>query len=186
MTSAAKRAVNRLNARSSTGPKSACGRAHSSRNARKHGLSVSVVVDPRLSKEIEALATEFAGPASNAEIDQLAREIAIAQIEVNRVRAARYQLLFEAMNDPEWDTDANRRAKDRAVIRSLRTAGPFTPMSQELAEFVYSCPRGPEKFALMLESRLHEISILDRYERRALSKRKFAIRALDHARRRSR
>jgi len=56
-------------------------------------------------------------------------------------------------------------------------------MPKDVVEFMYSRPQGAEKFAMIQEERLHELIVLDRYERRALSKRKFAIRALDEARR---
>src|SRR5271165_5556385 len=113
MTSPSKRAANLANAQASTGPKTARGRARSAQNARKHGLSVPVFSDPLLSKEVEALANELVGEAANAEIRQLARDVATAPIELYRVRSARHQLLFDAMDDPEWDTDANQRAKNR-------------------------------------------------------------------------
>ena len=38
-----------------------------------------------------------------------------------------------------------------------------------------------EKFATIVEDRIRELAALDRYERRALSKRKSAIRAFDSA-----
>ena len=50
------RYTNRLNARASTGPKTAIGKARVARNALRHGLSVPVVRDPALAPEIEALA----------------------------------------------------------------------------------------------------------------------------------
>jgi hypothetical protein len=43
-------------------------------------------------------------------------------------------------------------------------------------------PEGAEKFALILSNTSRKLTALDRYEKRALSRRKFAIRALDKAR----
>jgi hypothetical protein len=50
---------------------------------------------------------------------------------------------------------------------------------------VNSTPQGPYKFATILSQEAKQLLAMDRYERRALSRRKFAIRALDHARHRS-
>jgi hypothetical protein len=44
-------------------------------------------------------------------------------------------------------------------------------------------PEGPAKFATILSKESKRLLAVDRYERRALSRRKFAIRALDEARR---
>jgi hypothetical protein len=44
-------------------------------------------------------------------------------------------------------------------------------------------PEGADKFATIVMDKVHELFLLDRYERRALSRRKFAIRALDEAKR---
>jgi hypothetical protein len=61
MISARKVSANRANARASTGPKTASGRARAARNALCHGLSLPVYSDPALSEELEALAREIAG-----------------------------------------------------------------------------------------------------------------------------
>ena len=44
-----------------------------------------------MSEEVETLAREIAGADANAEIQDLARQIAEAQIDLRRVRYARHQ-----------------------------------------------------------------------------------------------
>jgi hypothetical protein len=82
-------AANRNNARSSTGPRTQRGRARASRNARRHGLSVSVVSDPRLSEHVENLARDIVGETASPAVLEMARRFAEAQIDLDRIRKAR-------------------------------------------------------------------------------------------------
>jgi hypothetical protein len=131
MTSARRCDANRRNARASTGPRTAAGKARSAQNAHRHGLSVPARYDPARSEEIEALARAIAGVGADAECLELARWIAEAQIDVVRARVARRQLYPEVLRDP---------------------------------------------------AALARLAAIDRYERRALSRRKRAIREFDDAR----
>lgn len=152
MTSERKINANRKNAQASTGPKSYVGRARSARNALRHGLSLPVALNPAWSKDVEDLAQEIAGPAADPQILDLARHVAEAQIELGRVRQARHQLLTENMQERD------------------EPGGDITT------------PEGLEEFATILAQENRQLVAMNRYERRALSRRKFAIRAFDDAR----
>jgi hypothetical protein len=171
--------ANRANARASTGPKTAQGRARTARNALRHGLSVPVFSDSVFSEEVDALAREIAGPDANAEALELARRVAEAEIDLRRVRYARHQLLSSALSDPDYESQARVREKDALVYRCMRVDGPFTPMPYQVVEFLESKPEGPVKLAMILADKARQLLAMDRYERRALSRRKFAIRAYD-------
>ena len=177
MTSPRKIQANRANARTSTGPKTARGRARAAHNARRHGLSLSVFADPALSEQVEAVAREIAGEPSNDDIYQLARTIAEAQIDLQRVRYARHQFLSDRLNDRYDDPRASTREK-QSVVRDL-----LRPRALEIPTVaLVTTQQGPHKLATILRQEAKQLQALDRYERRALSRRRFAIRALDLAR----
>jgi protein-tyrosine-phosphatase len=180
MTSARKIKSNRANAQVSTGPRTVHGKARAAQNARRHGLSLSVISDPVLSEQVEALAREIAGDATDDDIYQLARRIAEAQIDLCRVRDARYQFLSHELNDPYYDSGANVRKKAAIIRDLLRPNTPEIPMADQ--KFLNATSQGSHKFATIL-SEAKELLAMDRYERRALLRRKFAIRAFDTARR---
>jgi hypothetical protein len=181
LTSAAKVKANRANARSSTGPKTPQGRARAARNAHRHGLSLPLYFDPILSEEVEALACEIAGADANAKIRQHARRIAEAQIDLCRVRHARHQFLTDKLNDKYYDSRANEREKVAFICHLLGRNAPDIPLPA-LSKYLTSTPQGPEKFAIILSQEAKHLLRMDRYEQRALSRRKFAIREFDAAR----
>jgi hypothetical protein len=146
-------------------------------------LSLPVHSDPALSEEVEALSRAIAGAGASAEIQDLARRVAEAQIDVRRVRCARHQFLSGKLGERFYESHADTRMKLALIGRCLQPN--YAPdLSYDVLErFVTSTPQGPQKFALILSQEAKQLSAMDRYERRALSRRKLAIRALDEARR---
>jgi hypothetical protein len=181
MSSSGRLKTNRANARASTGPKTARGKARASRNAYRHGLNIPVLSDPILSKDVETFASDIAGRSASNEIYRLAENIALCQAEVIRIRQARYDLLVRNIDEYARDLQNEGNAKLETAIRmGIGESAPIPDFAKRW--FRTELPQGPKKLALILSGFAKQLSIIDRYERRALSRRKFAIRAFDFAR----
>lgn len=102
MTSRRKAEANHANAQNSTGPTTAQGKARAARNAHRHGLNRSVFADPVLSQQVEMMAREITGETVDEEICALVRRVADAQIELQRVRYARHQIVSNLLNNPHY------------------------------------------------------------------------------------
>jgi hypothetical protein len=70
------------------------------------------------------------------------------------------------------------------VLSAFPRPNPPDMSLEALRKFMTSTPQGPDKLATILSGEAKELLAMDRYEGRALSRRKFAVRAFDEARRR--
>jgi hypothetical protein len=104
-------AANRVNAKRSTGPKTAAGKLRSSRNAFRHGLSGPLPPDPATSAKVDWIADEVAGEQASGHQKAAAQGFARAQVELLRIRSIRSeQLAKTVLNDR---TDRNTRELNR-------------------------------------------------------------------------
>jgi len=74
-------AANRRNARKSTGPRSGVGKKRASRNAYRHGLSLSITSTAAVAKQLDKLVRKIAGNTENAIVLERARAIAQAELD---------------------------------------------------------------------------------------------------------
>ncbi|HEY1545654.1 MAG TPA: hypothetical protein VGG01_24895 [Xanthobacteraceae bacterium] len=95
--------ASRANARKSTGPKSAAGKARVARNARRHGLTVPLLADEVLAREVDDLARRIEASVTGAALDgtghALACRIAETLIDLRRVRSVKLPLVAELAAD---------------------------------------------------------------------------------------
>jgi hypothetical protein len=146
--------ANRRNAQKSKGPRTAAGKARASRNSRKHALCTISRNNPLYAPRIEAVARAICSAATNAELWEQALTI-----------GERIALIERLLSGPcvhIADTEGGGRAEP--------------PASQ--------CKPAPLRDELKVMSlAARDLNRLERYERRALSRRKRAIEtfmAIDH------
>ena len=72
-------AANRRNARKSTGPRSGAGKKRASRNAYRHGLTLSITSSAAAAKQLDKLVRKIVGNSEDAILLERARALAQAR-----------------------------------------------------------------------------------------------------------
>ena len=151
--------ANRRNAQKSTGPKTALGKKRSSKNAYNHGLSLPMR-NVGSQKQLEELSRLYAGDASDPEILALAKRAADAQTNLMRVRDVMTAMLERAL--------MKAQGGNRAEPELLDSSRPLLIGEGE----------EEQSFVNAVRHILPELTKINRYERRAASRRDRAIHEL--------
>jgi hypothetical protein len=199
MISERKIAANRMNAKKSCGPRSAAGKRRVCQNALRHGLAVAKYLNSELPPDIELMAKAICGDDTNPLLFEQALVIAESDMVLRYVRAqwvAAIERLQNVTARPLAKGD-NSLALAKGRVREMELAwaelvplkakfdampaGEVTKLLEEWErqESESTCERLPieerDEFDAMREAR-PDLDRQARYERRAWSRRKRAIR----------
>ena len=183
MTSERQTHANRANAQASTGPTTAHGKARSAQNALRHGLSVPIYRDPAFVQTIELWARRMVGARADPDLLEAARRVVEAQLELQRVQTCRVGLINRLTNPYHLSSAEERQLAVSMHWLRLAQRGRLTGVpAWTRAIWPNPLPLGPEKLVCILGDFARELNALDRYERRARSRRKRAVREFDQVR----
>jgi hypothetical protein len=112
--------ANRENAKRSAGPNTAAGRARSSRNALRHGLSLPLTLNKEMAAKAGLIRTSLVSEQASPTQVVAAIEFAQAQLDLLRIRAVRGKMMAE-LDSMSADLTHLRRlaALDRYEGRAL-------------------------------------------------------------------
>jgi hypothetical protein len=202
MSSQAKIAANRRNGCKSRGPRTVLGKSNASRNAMRHGLAAISRHNPACFPDIERMAKALCNDVSDPLLFEQSLVIAESEFILLRVRAERVAV-FERMRDPEAISLAKPKfILDRAKAKFLAAKLTYAVLVQAKVRPPRKRGEAPQDAAkadtpaairpgfssqsnrialydefTAMQRALPELDRFTRYERRAWSRRKRAIRA---------
>ena len=174
-------AANRSNARKSTGARSKAGKTRARRNACRHGLCSSISSSAAFAKELEQLARKIAEDTKDQLILQHALTIAQAELELTRVRRAKVALIQRVCAFGTLDTGDVLIVEGLALkplqVLKILAGGRITNLQRWIDPAATLPNQEPDRTAEAIHRALPELLKLDRYERRASSRRHKAVMA---------
>jgi hypothetical protein len=176
-------AANRRNARKSTGPRSGAGKKRASRNAHRHGLTLSITSAAAYAKQLDKLARQIAGDTEDPILLERARAIAQSELDLARVRRAKVALIERASAFGELESPRPSRVTASQLLRVLKAivrnpgapTGDGVTFPEPIGSVATMPSQEPYRSAEAVRRVLPELRKLNRYERRAAARRDRAV-----------
>jgi hypothetical protein len=168
-------AANRRNARKSTGPRSGAGRKRASRNAYRHGLTLSITSTAAFAKQLDILVRKIAGDSEDAIVLERARAIAEAELDLARVRRAKLALIERASAFGELDPPQLTVTQMIRTLNAYDRGGRLIIIPKPIDALATMPSQESDQSAEAIRRLLPELRKLERYERRAAARRDRAI-----------
>jgi hypothetical protein len=168
-------AANRRNARKSTGPRSGAGKKRASRNAYRHGLTLSITLNAS-EKQLDSLVRKIAGDTEDAITLEFAGAVAQAELDLARVQRAKVALIERASAFGELDPpQAFSTVTDIIRVLNALDQGRVASFPEPVDSWTTMPSQEPYRSAEAVRRVLPELRKLDRYERRAAVRRDQAV-----------
>ena len=186
VTSTAQISANRRNAKRSSGPRTTAGKSRAARNALRHGLTVKLVEGSAASERVQRLAWAFLGNLPQSEVTRaLASAAAEAQYFLELTKSTRVAMIEAAAGSPEANRGLLTESEipPMCAVAAAPNLNPSRGHGDRMAELeakirsaarTDQAERVTEVYGLLSKKLIQ----LDRYERRALVRRRRAIQAL--------
>jgi hypothetical protein len=174
-------AANRRNARKSTGPRSSAAKKRASRNAYRHGLTLSLTSTAAIAKRLDKLARKIAGGSKNEIVLEHARAAAQAELDLARVRQIKIALIksvsaLGALGAPYDMLPVIKAYLYLELASEGKTPRGRPPKIPEPVDPLATMPtQEPGRTAEAIRRALPGLLKLDRYESRAAARRDRAI-----------
>jgi hypothetical protein len=154
------------------------GKKRAAHNAYRHGLSVSLTLNPSTAKQVDKLVRKLAGKTRSEIVLRYARDAAEAALELERIRKFKIALVDRVLAVGSVEPPTPYGAITKSIRRlKLAIAGKI-PLEEQVDPLESMPPKEPLRTAEAVRRALPELVKLDRYEARAIGRRSRAIRLL--------